>query len=82
MSKKPFPTKRFIKLATGVCLIYTGGAWGIYSQFIMENGWILNHLDVIIAGLGIFFVLWAFKRTTQFHGSRNVKADFNKEESN
>jgi len=65
MSKKPFPTRRFIKLATGVCLIYTGGAWGIYSQFVMNNGWILNHLDVLFVGAGIFFVLWSSKKSSQ-----------------
>lgn len=73
MRKKSFPTRRLIKLATGVCLIYTAGAWGIYSEFIMNNGWILNHLDVLIAAVGIFFVFWSFKKDANCTKDEEVK---------
>ena len=59
--KKKFNFSQLFRLLTGTIIIYIGGAWGVYSQFVMKNNGIYNYLDFVLYAIGLFFILYFTK---------------------
>ncbi len=46
-----------IRLYIGVILIYIGGSWGIYSEFVMGIQGVYSYFDLVLFAIGLFFIL-------------------------